>query len=379
MTRKTIDDKELSRLLQQLPERQPPNGITAGVMHKIESLPHRSSFPFLDKIHSVFQQGRRPMFAAGSICTIAIALVFALGFLFGQNSSFELQSPRISAVQEKNLPDPHTAFLEGRQFFKTGQYDKALALIQQAVTMAPENPEYLYWQGTTYWKLGNISQEEQSYLKAVHYQPDFLPALLNLGHSFLEKGDAETALIYYQRVLAIDRQHQMSLYNAALASLLAGRPQQALENWKAYLAVYRSGRWSRRALDHLIELQDFTFRDYLLGKQRLILNQKALLGTMSPEKAAEIKQIANILRQNDIAVCNIVVFNEAGSDLARKQASELKNLLHQTLGDQDSTSISISWFGESESYTTHFGTQTLKNGLLVFTSPKLSAKKEATI
>lgn len=366
----------LTRLLRKVPDRTPPNGLVDRIMDTVsESKQYGCS-----KRHKIFSfalwNNIRPRQLATASCFIALA--FWLGLYVGGKKEDAITQPDILQLPGYVYQNAQAGFLVGRGLLAAGRGEEALEMIQHASRLSPANPEYLFWLGTAHWSMGDREMEQLSYRKAVQIDPDYLPVLVNLGHSLLENREPEEALQAYNRVLTIAPNHQIALYNRALAIHLIGNPGQAIAAWKKYLGSYRSGKWAYRAVQHLNEQGDFSYRTYQVGFRRVILSQDILLGPLTADKKREVDYLAKSFQQAPVSDINLVLFHEGDDANARMQAITLKSLLNNSLQDQNKH-IQISWFGEAETVQTASGTHALKNGLLIFSQLRLSPAKEESI
>jgi len=364
MADNNLHKEQLARLMQQLPDRTPPAGLvgkileTVGESKKQYCLPEKRkwlSFPLWEALW--------PRQFAAVFCSVALA--FWIGLYVGGNKKEIIIQASTFQIPEYVYQNAQAGFLVGRGLLAAGKEAEALAIIQHASQLSPENPEYLFWLGTTHWRMGNTEMEQQSYRRAVQADPDYLPALVSLGHNLLENKESGEALQTYNRVLDIAPDHKVALYNSALAIHITGDSTQAIGAWKRYLSVYRSGKWAQRAVKHLNGLGDFSYRAYQIGVRQIILNQAVLFGAQTVEQRQEVEYLVEIFRQAPVSELNLTSFYAGDQEKARMQAIRLKSLLSDSLQNRNKR-IQISWFAESETVQTASGIMSLSNGLLIF-------------
>jgi tetratricopeptide (TPR) repeat protein len=72
-------------------------------------------------------------------------------------------------------------FAEINYFLATSQSDKAIADLEMAQTLEPNNPSIFFATGTQYDNLGRYEEAEKAYLKALEINPTYFDAIYNLG------------------------------------------------------------------------------------------------------------------------------------------------------------------------------------------------------
>ncbi len=370
MAENNLQKEQLTSLLQQLPDRTPPAGLVGQIVKTVTESkkqycrPEKSdwfSFPLWGMLW--------PRQLAGALCVLV--LVFSIGFTLGENKKEHIAQAPAAQFPEYVYQNAQAGFLVGRGLLAAGKEAEALAILQHASQLSPENPEYLFWLGTTHWRMGDTAMEQLSYRKAVKANPVYLPALVNLGHNLLENKESEEALQTYKRVLAIAPGHKVALYNSALATHITGNSDQAISAWKRYLSVYRSGKWAQRAVQHLNGLGDFSYRAYQIGVRQIIVNQDVLLGSQVAVQKLEVQYLAEVFRQAPVSELYLTLFYAGAEEKAKKQAITLKSLLNDSLQNHNKR-IQISWFAEPEAVQTASGMKSLVNGLLIFGQLQLS-------
>lgn len=92
----------------------------------------------------------------------------------------------------------------GHRLVTAGEYELALRAYYRAAAEQGVNADVLSAVGSTNLKLGRLGQAEQMLRRALEQDPDFVPALNNLGVVLMEKGDPGEARRVFQRAFALD-------------------------------------------------------------------------------------------------------------------------------------------------------------------------------
>jgi len=250
-----------------------------------------------------------------------------------------------------------------------GMVKEAIPLLQKASLNAPDNPYYAFWAGLCFAANDMPEKERSSYQKAIEVSPNNPTLLLNIGHSYLEERNYADALDYYNQALSIDSSEQTALYNRALIFHL--QKQEAAEQtaWKTYLEHYSYGVKAFRVVQHLNNLNDYTYRTYYIGKLKIILNQKELLN-FDPEVTLTYNRVRLLryLQQNPSLTIDIITYREDNVVGSKENAVQLKKHLVSQLGPSLQHRIRLSWFDEAESVETQTGSKQLLQSVLIFAS-----------
>jgi len=368
---------ELENKLAHLPGVRPPADLRRRVMREIRRREGCSPWRrFL----------ARCLFPPGvPLRTLAVTLALVLAFVAGLQTQRLLESRQRG--QDSMVPDdlvkttsgnPSLAdYWLGRAFLAAGRPEQALAAFRRAALLAPDNPRYMFWQGAAYYALGDLEQERKMYEQAMAKRPDFLPARLNLANNLLQSGHLDRAQQIYEEILRLEPVEKRALYNRALVLHMKGHREQARLAWKRFLHHYRHGDLTSRALEHLHELGDFSFRAYQLGYRRIVLNQELLLGNSAADREREINYLVRGMNRLSLAEINLVVFSSNAPQRARKTAHTLRRALEKRLGNSTHEKIRISWFGQAESLTFAGRTYHLEESVLIFGTPDSNSTKEA--
>ncbi len=375
-----LTEQHLQEMIGTLPEREAPAGMTEQILEKITAQDQEGvgrkiirllTGPFSIRLH--------PLRLAGTICSLAF--VFWLGVTAGSlRSTGDDTATEAAASLAFPSADAEANFFIGRGLLAAGLLNESVTFLRQASLRVPENPEYALWEGVVLGKLGDRVGERDRYRKTLDLHPDYLPARLYLGHALLENGQPDAALKEYSHVLEVEPDDEIALYNSALAFQLLGEKARAAAAWKEYLQVYRDGTRAFRAVLHLNELGDFTFRSYQIGYRKIILNQEVLLGVNPAGKQDEIELLTDFFKKASGDVLEVIVFLENDMRLAGSHASNLKHHISDNLAGSDGKTVNISWFGQPERMITTSGKKFwLGKGLLIFSKPQQQTNQEKMI
>ena len=97
-------------------------------------------------------------------------------------------SPNITYVFAQSVEDHLSS---GQKYYKRGQYDKALAYLEKAIELNPNNPETYVALGSTYRFLGEFEQAIVQYKKALEIDPYCVYAYRDLGYTYGLLGEEE--------------------------------------------------------------------------------------------------------------------------------------------------------------------------------------------
>jgi len=110
-----------------------------------------------------------------------------------------------------------------RAFSRNGEGEKALACMQEAIALAPQDCHALNTRGMILDCLGRHGEALADYERVLTIDPRFADAINNRGIHYARAGRFEEALACYERSLAIDPEQPQTRYNRATALLSLGR------------------------------------------------------------------------------------------------------------------------------------------------------------
>jgi tetratricopeptide (TPR) repeat protein len=138
--------------------------------------------------------------------------------------------------QQFLAPDParEARFRHERQAVSLaldGDFISALSETERALAVAPGDPDLLVLKGVLQQELGQVTVAEETFAAAEAAFEDRESFLTTRGQWFLQLGQAEAALADVEAAIALNSQ-------SAIAHLLLGMANEALENYSQALAAY---------------------------------------------------------------------------------------------------------------------------------------------
>jgi tetratricopeptide (TPR) repeat protein len=259
------------------------------------------------------------------------------------------------AESNQNPKDARAHFYLGRLYLVADQGPKGLSHLQTACTLNPNSADYHFWLGVAYSQNETPDREKQSYLKALALNPDHPGALINLGHNQFEKGELEPALDSYTKGLRGRGDDEQALFNRELILKRLQRTPEAIDAWKAYLAVYPSGPMAAEVVEHLNDSGNFEFWNFRIGLKRVpcrSIGFKPFSADLDDLSAASLKDIGKHLAAEKNTLAHVIVYQKNNAALAKAKAKEIRHHLLSESGGLDPQNLTASWFGQSKSVST---------------------------
>ena len=118
-----------------------------------------------------------------------------------------------------------------------GRTQEAIAHYQEALRIAPNQPNVHAHLGNALLQLGQLNEAVAHFQKELEIVPNSAPAHSNLGVVFLATGRVEESIAHLQRSLEIAPESADAHYNLGNALLRVGRVEEALAHYKKALQI----------------------------------------------------------------------------------------------------------------------------------------------
>jgi len=97
---------------------------------------------------------------------------------------------------EKKAFNPYMLGELGRVYFLDGDYDKALSVLEPAVTMGPFDPDGMFFLARTYMELGHLEKASGAFKELIEKYPDYTDAYYFLGNIYGQQDNMKEAHYY---------------------------------------------------------------------------------------------------------------------------------------------------------------------------------------
>lgn len=358
-----VHEKKIEELLSGQKDREAPEWLSSRIVKRVGAL----SVPVMHRlIARVYSQQPMLRFASIVMVSISLLLLGAIGGISYKASITEKSKLTKVLLRFETNTMGRVNYHLGRALMAAGELNLAEEIFAKTAEQEPGAQDAWFWLGVSKWMIGDLTGERESYLRSISAHSEHLPSLINLGHNYLVSGEYHKALLYYEKALSISSGNPGILYNRALAYRLMNQSEAAQGAFQKYIKDHRTGKWADRALNHLRQLGDFSYRRFKIGPHMTIIDTGALL--IDPgANTSEIGRLAKLLDAIPEFELHLVVFRAGKLQRAKADALRLKQNLMSQMGNV-SVSIRTSWFDVPERLVLQNGEVIfLDNSLMVFT------------
>ena len=142
--------------------------------------------------------------------------------------------------------------IRGSLWLEQDNVAAALADLESAVRLAPDNPLHLTNRAQAYRKFDRISEALADLNRAIELDADLLSARFNRGALNFSQGDFDTALADFDRCIAVDPHAAAPYFNRAAVYDALGKRAEAIADLQRFLEIAPSEEWKQTATE-LIE------------------------------------------------------------------------------------------------------------------------------
>ncbi len=137
--------------------------------------------------------------------------------------------------------------IRGSLLLEQGEVTEALASLESAVRLAPDNPLHLTNRAQAYRKFNRTDEALADLDRAIEIDTGLLSARFNRGALSFSQGDFETALIDFEQCIAIDPHTAAPWFNRAAVYEATGRREEAIADLRRFLEIAPSEEWKTTA------------------------------------------------------------------------------------------------------------------------------------
>jgi tetratricopeptide (TPR) repeat protein len=213
---------------------------------------------------------------------------------------------RIAAAKADNEPQARYSALvsQGDTDANTGNYDRAIATLSEAIRLNPSGALAFYSRGMVYGKKGDYDRAIADYDEAIRFDASDSLAFINRGLAYERKGENDLAIADYNEAIRLDPNDAFALNSRGIAYGMKGDydraiadfnksilldPKRAVAFGNRGLAYGRKGDYQRAIADfnEAIQLNPNDARAFCnRGNAKLKINDKS--GDADIGKAREL-------------------------------------------------------------------------------------------
>lgn len=310
------------------------------------------------------------------IGTLAVVLAGCTGvkgqYYLGMEKYDQGQKDFEQAVVEKPN-DAMSHYYLGRMLLAQDKPEAALTHLKKAVALEPKDDDYQFWLGINYWSVMDYKNERKAYKRAIQLNPEKTYAHLYLGHNYLDKREWKNAYDQYQIVLRKDEYDPEALFNTTTALHGMKRYKREHKALLTYLKYYPDGHLAIKAVASLNMLNDYSWRNFYIGKRQVSLVSVAFeKGTakLKTDTTASLKLLGAMLKNSPDLSVDIVVYVKGNKSLAKARAVAVKKYILNYVPNVERKQLPISWFGQAETVGSGKKAQRLSESVQFITTLK---------
>ncbi|MCU0959017.1 MAG: tetratricopeptide repeat protein [Pirellulaceae bacterium] len=137
------------------------------------------------------------------------------------------------------------------QYEDEGHLEQAAELYRAALAAAGPSAEVCFQLAELLYRLGDLPGARERYYIAIELDEDYVEARANLGCVLAETGQGELAVAAFQGALRYHRDYPDAHYHLARTLDELGRPAEAEQHWRAFLALASESPWTDEARHRL--------------------------------------------------------------------------------------------------------------------------------
>ncbi len=129
----------------------------------------------------------------------AFQLLKSEGRLLGQKKKYFQAIAKLDQAVVLEPNDPHVHLMLGEAYFHIGNEWASLAHLERSRELAPNNYQIETWIGTINIELGQLSRAAEAYSKVLMLKPNDYNALVYMGYIAFHRKDYRTCQSYFER------------------------------------------------------------------------------------------------------------------------------------------------------------------------------------
>ncbi len=152
------------------------------------------------------------------------------GIAYYRTKQYDKAIADLNSAIQLQYDDPEVYYNRGRIYSALGKYEEAINNYTSAILHRSKFTEAYYNRGLTYWKLGKYEEAINDYTSAILHNPKFANAYSNRGLAYYDLGKYEEAINDYTSAILHNPKFAVVYNNRANAYFTIQKFQPALED-----------------------------------------------------------------------------------------------------------------------------------------------------
>lgn len=138
-----------------------------------------------------------------------------------------------------------------------GKYAEAVAVLEKAIKLAPENEELRFNLAFSYNRIGRAREAIAQYRETIRILPEYAEAHNNLGNLLVRNGDVGGAVEQFQAAIKYQPENSSAHNNLGTALVRIGKPTEALAQFEEAIRLRAdyAEAWQNLGLSRLTQHQ----------------------------------------------------------------------------------------------------------------------------
>lgn len=206
-----------------------------------------------------------------SLALVSIAVLLAAGCGGPTKAGKEA---RVAAQDRMHRATSVIAFDQARQSFESGQFEKALREVDEAIYRTPDDPRYWVLRGRISLERGRLEQALTDFAKASEVKPDFAEAHYYQGIVHERWSQPDNAVAAYRKAAECDATKVAYVLAAAEVLVTTERYEEAKEELEPKLAYFENNAPMHQLLGQVAMLREEPKEAALHFNRALLIDPK---------------------------------------------------------------------------------------------------------
>ena len=158
-------------------------------------------------------------------------------------------------AEELGTEQPDVLVSLGEVYFRTGDQDKAIIVLNQALRLEPDHAEAYRWIGAIYGAQQQLDSAIAYFEKAVALKNNNWLYYIELGIAYNEKGDVETATRQFEIVRQLTPDNYLALVNLGVNYFSLGNVQEARDTYLEAMRLKPGNAFAHRLMGILLVVE----------------------------------------------------------------------------------------------------------------------------